>query len=723
MSIHQTVQADAASDALLAQIVGEFTDRLNRGERPTIEEYVEKYPEIAEQVRESLSALLLVRHSNMETNPAEDDFYLREQPLSDFHLVRKIGEGGMGIVYEAQQLSQGNRTVAVKILPHVAALDPRLLQRFMIEIRAASKLNHEHTVPVYCTGCEKNIHFYVMEFIDGLSLAHIIKKLRQHRGLNQTEQYSTVPYSVAAGVPPAAETLSAPAAAQTTEDAAARTDDTYSLRELITKDSILTLEFYKTVARFGLEAAKGLDRAHQEYIIHRDIKPANLLVDRLGNLKITDFGLAKMLQEINENMIPSLSPPGQLLGTPRYMSPEQNLGNHVPIDHRTDIYSLGATLYELLTLKPAFDGSRAELMRKIAFVDPHPPQKLNEKIPRDLETIVLRALAKAPDSRFATAKEMAEDLQRFLNDEKIKTQPENLLRWLWRKSRQRARGIGLGVAAGITSVILLLLLLQVSKPSQEEKKIKEQQEALKTLTIDRKANKKVTLIPEIGFPGYYEVKTDKKLSNIVEAPDGAFSVQGWESGLVELLPDPCQERYRFSAEVRHEKQITQASRVGIYFAHSMKSDGATVAHYHCDVTFNDLVDLDEADSKGKQKNNVVRLQIQRQAPAGMANEKKAQVQDAILAFPPAKPVGMLAEFRKIKVEVRRETVKVFWEGQCFATIPRAALLMNARHLIARPNQPLPDNAPEFLPRDGLGLYVSLGVASFKNVTVEPLDDE
>jgi eukaryotic-like serine/threonine-protein kinase len=171
----------------------------------------------------------------------------------------------------------------------------------------------------------------------------------------------------------------------------------------------------RTAAMLGIQAAEALDHAHGHGVIHRDIKPANLLLDAAGRLWITDFGLAR-LQDDN-----GLTMTGDLLGTLRYMSPEQALANRAYLDHRTDIYSLGATLYELLTLRPAIEGQdRQEILRKIAQEEPAPPRKLNPAIPRELETVLLKAMNKEPESRYATAQELAEDLRRFLEHKPIR---------------------------------------------------------------------------------------------------------------------------------------------------------------------------------------------------------------------------------------------------------------------------------------------------------------
>jgi serine/threonine protein kinase len=654
MSNH-AVQANASVEALVGQVADEFTQRLNRGEQPSVEEYAEKHPEIADVLREVLPALGLLRWPDMEAALADGDPNLAA-PLGDFRLVREIGRGGMGVVYEARQLSL-NRPVAVKVLPFAAALDPRRLQRFKKEALAAASLHHEHIVPVYFVGCERGVHFYAMQFIEGRSLAAIIAELRRVASQEPADLQRTVPYAFPVGAPPGGGADTSPQGA------------------LATEGSTRSPEYFYSVARLGLEAAKGLEHAHQEVVWHRDIKPANLLVDSRGSLWIADFGLAQMRSDTQ------LTLSGELVGTIRYMSPEQALANRVPVDQRTDVYSLGATLYELLTLEPVFGGNdRQELLRQIAFDDPRPPRRLNGHVPRDLEIIVLKALAKAPAHRYGSAKELAEDLHRFLNDQPIKARPEALPRWLWRKSRQYAGGIALALAVAITAVVLALFLLYLSKPTAEVEENKRQQQALTALTQELDLNRKVTLIGERGRPGYFRWTTDENHGKILSTEDGEFSVQNWEYGLVELLPDPRLQRYRFRAEVRHERQAHDESRVGIYFAHSEHRDGGAVAHFQCNVAFNDLIDVGPMDAKGILKGNSVGLQADRLSPAGVVLNR-AYFHKWDFLFSAAKPpVGALGPWRTIAVDVRPETIQVSWQGSCSAAIPRDILMRNAQIL-------------------------------------------
>jgi serine/threonine protein kinase len=415
-----------ALDAQLAQAVDEFHERVRRGERPAVEEFAQRYPHLGSLLGRVLPALQELDPTAGEEGPAVPDC------LGDYRLRRRIGAGGMGVVYEAEQISLGRR-VALKVLPGVATLDPRWLQRFRYEAQAAAHLHHPHIVPVFGIGCAQGIHYFAMQFIDGQSLADVIEE-RRARGATPPPEPSTPggPAGIAAGekTPEPARPASRPSGDEplTTdflpppEGVAAvmvRTG-THSGPGLVADRLGRDPAYYRTVTQLGVQAATGLEHAHQFGIVHRDIKPANLLLERCAEgeaapvLWITDFGVARIKDH------PGLTASGELIGTPRYMSPEQVRGKPALVDHRTDIYSLGATLYELLTLVPLFSGTtRDELMHQIAFAEPRPPRTVDRAIPRDLETIILKAVAKNPAERYATAQELADDLQRFLDDKPI----------------------------------------------------------------------------------------------------------------------------------------------------------------------------------------------------------------------------------------------------------------------------------------------------------------
>ncbi|MGH7227359.1 MAG: serine/threonine-protein kinase, partial [Gemmataceae bacterium] len=221
-----------------------------------------------------------------------------------------------------------------------------------------------------------------------------------------------------------------------------------------TKHSSRGSAFFHTIARLGIQAAEALEHAHQLGVVHRDIKPANLLVDTRGDLWITDFGLAHCHSDAGLTMS------GELLGTLRYMSPEQALAKRGQTDHRSDIYSLAVTLYELLTLQPVFNGrDRQELLRQIAFDEPRAPRSLNKAIPAELETVVLKAMAKQPDERYATAQELADDLRRYLDDKAVLAKRPTLMQKVRRWSR---RNKGVTRTALISAAVLLVTVAVVA---------------------------------------------------------------------------------------------------------------------------------------------------------------------------------------------------------------------------------------------------------------------
>jgi serine/threonine protein kinase len=304
--------------------------------------------------------------------------------LGDFEIMRELGRGGMGVVYEAVQTSL-RRTVALKVLGPGLGLTPKAVDRFRREAAAAAKLHHTNIVPVYATGEADGVHFYAMERIDGPPLDQVIRQLR-----------AGAPADTLLTGPPADATPTGPyvpseppPSGSGANSAAARFD---------------------RAAAMIADVAEALHHAHQNGVTHRDIKPSNLLLSSDGRLSVTDFGLARMLEQ------PGMTVSVESVGTPAYMSPEQITVGRIPVDHRTDIYSLGATLYELLTLRPPFAATgRDQLLALIIQKDPPAPRSIAPKVPRDLETICLKCMEKDPDRRYQSGKELADDLRRYLN--------------------------------------------------------------------------------------------------------------------------------------------------------------------------------------------------------------------------------------------------------------------------------------------------------------------
>ncbi|MBS0207283.1 MAG: serine/threonine protein kinase [Planctomycetes bacterium] len=383
----------------------EYLSELERGIQPDREAFYRRDPDLKSQLAEvfdgiELAQQMLSRKRRLRTENVTE-------PLGDFRIVRELGRGGMGVVYEAVQLSLG-RQVALKVLPISAALDARQRQRFQNEAQAAALLHHSNIVPVYAVGCERGMHFYAMQLIEGRSLAEVIAEWK------------------AKGEASASPSQAGPTAQNNVVSTRLQADPLWTSRPAGESRNTVRI-----VAQYAATIADALEYAHESGVIHRDIKPGNLLLDSRGTVWVTDFGLAHVVADI------SLTVTGDVLGTMQYMSPEQACGKRAVLDNRTDVYSLGATLYELLTLQPVFSGpGRQSLLYQILNDEPRPLRQRNRSIPVEMETIVLKCLAKSPAERYATAGELAADLRRFLDERPIMARRPTLIdtarKWLRR---------------------------------------------------------------------------------------------------------------------------------------------------------------------------------------------------------------------------------------------------------------------------------------------------
>jgi WD40 repeat protein/serine/threonine protein kinase len=488
------IDHDLSSADPFGQIADEFVEAFRQGKRPSVEEFARRYPEQADEIREMLPALLL-----MEKAKAADDQGPRRpapttaataplQQVGDYQILREVGRGGMGVVYEAQQLSLG-RHVAIKVLPSHALLDPRLLGRFQREARSAAKLHHTNIVPVFGVGEQDGLHYYVMQFIPGLSLDEVLEELKRlqpgEKGSGSAPRLTSgelrvgrrevgpadVAHSLLTGQfrPAADEEVYVPRAdpVATYQAPGGPTDKLASREPPVTgrlldsftpSSSAVVLPgagrvprsvgrqptYWQRVARIGVQVADALEHAHRQGIQHRDIKPSNLLLDAHGTVWVTDFGAAKADDQQN------LTHTGDVLGTLRYLPPEAFEGR---TDARGDVYSLGLTLYELLCLRPAFDEiERSRLIKQVTTAAPPRLDRLNREVPRDLVTIVHKAIDRDPAHRYACAAALAADLQRFIDDEPIQARrvspAERLRRWCRRNP----------AVAGLLATVAILLL-------------------------------------------------------------------------------------------------------------------------------------------------------------------------------------------------------------------------------------------------------------------------
>ena len=460
-------------------LADEFAERYRRGERPPVSEYTRNYPELAEQINELFPALVAIEQFGSGADQATGLNAPRPgaagpipERLGDYRILREIARGGMGIVYEAVQESLG-RHVALKVMPQYRLHDPNQLERFQREARAAAMLHHTNIVPVFGVGEHNGVHHYAMQFIHGQGLDAVLREVKRLRGFKPAEPApSSVPFgdpasaaSVAlelvsgrfadqSGAP--AETVSVPPSRPPPagEDSAttpveAGPGPTASGSSIVGQSGS---PYYRSVARLGVQVAEALAYAHHHKSLHRDIKPSNLLLDLQGTIWVTDFGLVKA--EGTE----ALTQTGDIVGTLRYMAPERFRGQG---DARSDIYALGLTLYEMLTLEPAFVADQRSVMAdKILHEEPRKPRQIDPRIPSDLETITLKAIAKGPSDRYRTASELAEDLRRYLADRSILARRASALeqaRQWCRRNPSVAASIAT-VAAALVAVAVLALL-------------------------------------------------------------------------------------------------------------------------------------------------------------------------------------------------------------------------------------------------------------------------
>ncbi len=500
--------ADDSSErfVMLNHLADEFADRYRRGERPALQEYIDRHPELADDIREFFPAMVEMEQVKEDREEVTEPPTSGQLPppgrLGDYRIIREIGRGGMGVVYEAEQVSLG-RHVALKVLPKNRLLDAKTQCRFEREAKSAAKLHHTNIVPVFGFGEQDGMPYYVMQFIQGLGLDEVLDELKKLQlGNAKAGAFADGELCVARNVgqvsQPAGEAegrsgnlphgeLSAAQVARSlltgeferTRDSQ-YAEDALQEREVVTgakdqgsdargstavSDSFMLssssvvlpgqgrdgsksksrkLTYWQSVASIGAQVADALEYAHKQGINHRDIKPSNLLLDTQGTVWVTDFGLAKVDDQKN------LTQTGDVLGTLRYMPPEAFEGK---TDARSDVYSLGLTLYEMLAFRSAFDErERNRLIKQVIHDEPTRLGLVNRAVPRDLATIVHKAIDRDSARRYATAADLAADLQRFLDDEPIKARRisgfERLARW----SRHHP-----GVATSLAVIGLLVM--------------------------------------------------------------------------------------------------------------------------------------------------------------------------------------------------------------------------------------------------------------------------
>jgi len=397
--------------------------------RAAYAEYLAKQEDSSDQ--EPLSPSLQTLTSDTLTQEVPSTKVARHIPtIEGYRITGVLGQGGMGIVYQAVQ-TKLNRAVALKVLPAiVSTANPAAVSRFKREATAAARLHHTNIIPIYDFGESRDGYYYAMEVISGHPLNVLIQHLAEHNAATASPaRLAQILTSLDLSGP-----LDGASHDGSTVGHPDSTTTTVSGRGRV---------YHRQVARWMADAADALHYAHSQGIVHRDIKPSNLIMSMDGRIMIADFGLAKTAEEGSVTMT------GAFLGTLRYVSPEQAMAKRVRVDHRTDIYSLGATMYELLCFQPAFPGSDdKEVLGAIIARDPVHPKKTHHAVPAELETICLKCLEKSKEARYGDARALADDLRNYMHARPIVARrPGPVSRTI--KFVKRRRALVIGVAAAV----------------------------------------------------------------------------------------------------------------------------------------------------------------------------------------------------------------------------------------------------------------------------------
>ena len=401
-------------------LVSQFVDELRNGKKPSVEIYARRFPPHASRIREVFPMLAMLEHARIAK---EAQSIRRNMPdrfpfarIGNCELISELGRGGMGVVFQARDLQSGH-LVAVKILPWRISIVPEWVARFEHEARTSAQLRHRNIVPVFRCGQENGYCYFVMQFVNGVGLDHIIARLRETDGVVYAEEIHRQE-SLRLSGPQQVITLAKPSP---------ETEGESSRRRRLTKSS------WTSFTKIALQSAQALRAAHRAGILHNDIKPGNLLLDADGRVWVTDFGLSQPID--GRSSTPN---DRAISGTLRYMAPERLLGQQ---GQSCDLYSLGATLYELCLQQPAFEHSdRDELIRRILEELPARPRDVRRDIPIGLETIILNCLAKHPSDRYSSADALLADLLRQSRDQSVNSTSRSSFSGFFRAIRRRVSG-------------------------------------------------------------------------------------------------------------------------------------------------------------------------------------------------------------------------------------------------------------------------------------------
>lgn len=435
------METNPSDEDILENVIAEFTSALRAGQNPSIQKYQKQYPQLAEDIADMLSSIAMIEQLKSASDTTTGNRRLLDdvsqlKQIGPYKILREVGRGGMGIVFAAIHEGLG-RQVAIKVLPTPLVDGEKHVQRFHREAQSAARLHHTNIVSVFGAGEGTGFHYYVMDYVDGEPLNRVIERLRSLSagGAPFSESSSMIEYDREGDAP-----AELPIQADRSHSPNHATNLSSSLRLNAEKNR------FRWAARLALQIADALSHAHAMGILHRDLKPSNMILDKAGRIWITDFGLAKDISHEK-----ALTKTGDVIGTPQYLPPESLEAKY---DVRSEVYGIGLVLYELLCFQPAYTGSSpAELIRAIASKSPQPIKKLVSSIPRDLATIVDKAIFRDPDTRYQTAGQLLRDLNAYLEERAITARRPSIFETTVRWARRNP------LAAGLSATSALLLLL------------------------------------------------------------------------------------------------------------------------------------------------------------------------------------------------------------------------------------------------------------------------
>lgn len=464
-------------------------------------------------------------------------------------------------------------------------------------------------------------------------------------------------------------------------------------------------------ARLAHTLARTVAVAHERRVLHRDLKPSNIILTPDGAPKIMDFGLAKLMDSDNGHTASDA-----ILGTPSYMAPEQASGHAALLSERTDVYALGAILYECLTGSPAFKrATRAETLAMVRRAGPKAPRKIAKGLSRGLEAICLKCLEKDPKRRYASAAALGEDLERWLEKKTTHARP----RFLGRVGRTIQRHtLALSIAAIALCAAVFLGGVDADRP-------------LARLQADLENGKAVTLVPEKGAPAYFRILAGDEQTKVIAKDGSELTVQSWGLSLIELAPRVPQARYRFECEVRHETSDLHG-QVGLFLACRKLPTEVAEGFHFVNLRFNEVIRRKDI-VQTFPKHIAAKLVAPEENPVSLAISVWGSrrgfgiLSNAGIGGAPFKPRGGRADtWRKFAIEVTPEGLSASRDGNVFGPFSAEAINKSFAGTVEDFRQRNPDDevlanlSLQYAPEGAVGVYVHRGSASFRSARLTPL---